>query len=390
MIIAYACENKGSEPGVGYQWAKAILELCANEEVILITRKNNDVGELKDYQNLKIVGLDLPPSILKLKKYAGIRLYYLIWTFCVFGFLLYKYPKIKNAILHHITFTPVYYPPVYMVLPYKFIWGPVGGGETYPMAYLLQMRRLDALKEILRFMQVFSVYINPIFYLACLHSKKIISSTEETAAIFPSRYKHKIFIELMVVDDDKPVKLTKPELSIVIANRLIHWKMTHLFVDAFAKFQAKSGSDYKLYVVGNGRYLKEIQRFCNSENITHITAFDDRADMFKLLSRSSLFVSMSLRDSGAASLLEAASFNIPFLVSNSGAHKDFLNKGVGFGLNLQNYQTDVENLIKLLEKILVDPNVLEDEKYKLGIIYETYYSRKAKLSRIQKMLINEK
>ena len=44
VIIAYACENKGSEPGVGYYWTKAISRIFENDSIVLITRKNNDVS----------------------------------------------------------------------------------------------------------------------------------------------------------------------------------------------------------------------------------------------------------------------------------------------------------------------------------------------------------
>ena len=167
LIIAYACEEKGSEPGVGYHWTKAIAELSKNDEVIVITRKNNDLSNLEKEYKIKKIGIDLPDSIITIKKYLGIHIYYFLWTFLVFSHLLKNFSRYKDSIVHHITFTPIYYPPLYFILPFKYIWGPIGGGEVFPNSYLKSMKLKDSLKEILRTIQINTIFINPIFYIGC-------------------------------------------------------------------------------------------------------------------------------------------------------------------------------------------------------------------------------
>ena len=379
IIIAYACEDAGSEPGVGYFWTKTLSEIYKNDEIILITRKNNNVDQLNIS---KKIGLDLNKSLIKIKKLLGTRVYYFIWSFLVLIHLVKNYNKYKGATVHHITFTPIYYPPIYFILPFNFIWGPIGGGEKYPLTYIKDMKLMDSIKELLRLVLKYSVYVNPLFYFGCINSSKIICSTSDTANMIPKIFKNKTIVELMVFDEDKDNQNIDIRKDIVIANRLIHWKMTHLFVEAFYEYRNIYPNDYRLIIIGNGPYLNKIEKYIDSIKIIHVKRFNDRKDMLAILKNSSLFVSMSLRDSGAASLLEAISYGIPFLVTNSCAHKVFLEQNIGFSFDLENFDKDKQKIIKVLHSILKDSQVLKNERKKIISVYKEYFSETKKIQRI--------
>ena len=383
IIIAYACEDAGSEPGVGFYWTKTLANVYKDDETILITRKNNNTDSLNIS---KTIGIDLNSPFLKIKTILGTRIYYLIWSFLVFIHLLVNYKTYKGSIVHHITFTPIYYPPIYFILPFNFIWGPIGGGETYPVSYLKNMKIIDILKETIRFFLKYSIYINPLFYFGCKNSSTIICSTSDTAALIPNRYKNKTIIELMVFDEDKHNDHVSIKKDIVIANRLINWKMTHLFVEAFYTYNKDYSSDYRLLIIGDGPYFKYIEKYIDNEKIIHIKRFEKRTDMLSILQNSSLFVSMSLRDSGAASLLEAISYGIPFLVTDSCAHKVFLEQNIGFSFTLENFNTDKIKIVKLLKSILENEEILINERKKIISVYDSYFSEDGKAKRIYEKL----
>lgn len=386
IIVAYACEDSGSEPGVGYYWTKAITSICNNEKILLLTRKNNNVKEIVDNKTLFCRGIDLPKKLLFIKKIIGTRVYYFIWKFLVFFHLLSNYKEYKGAIIHQLTFTPMYYPPIFFILPFKFIWGPLGGGESFPLSYLRAFKVVDALKELYRIVLRNSIYINPLFYLGCSKSIKIICSSPDSANMIPNYYKHKVVVEVMVFDKDKHLEARNLEKNIVIANRLIDWKMTHLFVEAFSEFIANNPTDYKLIVIGDGPYYSAIESFIDNQNIIHYSKFKKREDMLQLLKNASLFVSTSLHDSGAASLLEAMSYGVPFLVSKAGVHHVYLDKGIGFGFELDNFKSDKEKIKILLGKLLSDPAILVSESQKIIECYKDYFSEKTKTSRIKHII----
>lgn len=70
LLSAYACEpNKGSEPGIGWNWA---IEIAKRGHVVtVLTRGNNKSVITKETdlpQNLSFIYYDLPDSLLLIKK----------------------------------------------------------------------------------------------------------------------------------------------------------------------------------------------------------------------------------------------------------------------------------------------------------------------------------
>ena len=85
FVSAYACEpNRGSEPGVGWEWA---TRLSKKHDVTVITRANNrqviedSINPAEQSDTLHFVYLDLPVFWTRLKKRGilPIPLYYLMW-----------------------------------------------------------------------------------------------------------------------------------------------------------------------------------------------------------------------------------------------------------------------------------------------------------------------
>ena len=204
--------------------------------------------------------------------------------------------------------------------------------------------------------------------------------------MIPKVFKNKVIVELMVFDTDKDDVIYRREKTIIIANRLIDWKVTHLFVEAFSEFRAQLPTAYKLIIIGEGPYYKKIMPFIDGKTIIHYKRFQKREDMLSILKSSTLFVSTSLRDSGAASLLEAMSFGVPFLVSASGAHKVYLERNVGYGFDLESFKKDKIKIKEILKVILTDENILKEESNKVSESYSSYFSEKEKTKRIEKIL----
>src|SRR5690349_14743304 len=83
LLSAYACEpNRGSEPGVGWNWA---LQEARFHEVWVVTRANNrEVIEREMAENprpnLRFMYHDLPKWARWWKRgNRGVNLYYLLW-----------------------------------------------------------------------------------------------------------------------------------------------------------------------------------------------------------------------------------------------------------------------------------------------------------------------
>ena len=135
LLSAQACEpDRGSEPGVGWQWAVKLAKL--GHDIWVITRSNNrGVIEKAGYpNNLHFIYYDLAGWACWWKKGSrGVRLYYLLWQWGAYLAVKDTHKIQKFDLVHHITFG-VYRQPSFMwMLRIYFIFGPVGGGELVPM-----------------------------------------------------------------------------------------------------------------------------------------------------------------------------------------------------------------------------------------------------------------
>jgi hypothetical protein len=77
---------------------------------------------------------------------------------------------------------------------------------------------------------------------------------------------------------------------------------------------------------------------------------------------------------------------VPFLVSKAGVHHVYLDKGIGFGFELDNFKSDKEKIKILLGKLLSDPAILVSESQKIIECYKDYFSEKPKTSRIKHII----
>src|SRR4051794_24932455 len=108
LVNAYACEpDKGSEPGAGWAWVRAIAK---QHEVWLLTRANNQASieaALTSEPTLRIHAryLDLPSWARKWKRgQRGVHVYYLLWQSLARREARALQRAIGFDLAHHVTF----------------------------------------------------------------------------------------------------------------------------------------------------------------------------------------------------------------------------------------------------------------------------------------------
>jgi len=191
LISAYACEpNKGSEPGVGWNWAKQIAKFS---DAWVITRKNNREvieEELKKNPepNLHFFYADFPNWMRFWKKgQRGVHLYYLLWQFAAYFQARRLIKEIKFDIAHHITFVNDWLPSFLAFLPIPFVWGPIGSNKPIPFKYLPSIKEYVS-DRVKHFLRLILKIINPFYFLTLFKSKEIILISKGQYQIFPFKY----------------------------------------------------------------------------------------------------------------------------------------------------------------------------------------------------------
>ncbi|RDI24959.1 glycosyltransferase involved in cell wall biosynthesis [Pseudacidovorax intermedius] len=263
LISAYACEpNKGSEPGVGWNW---VLELSRlGHEVHVLTRRNNRENIEVGLNSVSYGGLffhyhDLGRFFLFLKRIPllGTNIYYAVWQLSIVPTASRICRSYKIEAIQHLTFGVFRQPSYLWLLGRPTLVGPLGGGEETPKRFLRDLSKKNRAKEVLRALLNRTAYLNPFFWLMCWRSQLLLCKTKETASFIPACYsgKTKVLLEIGIAPEKISVlpvkKISGSKLSILYVGRFIYWKGMELGFEAL-KILKDQNIDFSITLVGKG------------------------------------------------------------------------------------------------------------------------------------------
>ena len=165
LISAYGCEPfRGSEAGVGWNW---VLQMAKSNELHIITRKNdrekiekNIPEKLKD--NLNFYYYDTCKLLQKVKKKEKrLYIYYFFWQIGIIKIIKKLKKKIKFDYSMHLTFGSLWMPTFLPFFDIPFIWGPIGGGDGVPKAYIKNFPLKQKIIQRLRYVLIGTSFMNP-------------------------------------------------------------------------------------------------------------------------------------------------------------------------------------------------------------------------------------
>lgn len=390
LLSAYACEpNKGSEPGVGWNWAIELARL--GHQVWVITRANNQPSIAQQLQtnrenqedkekelakshtpfptsNLHFIYYDLPSWARWWKKLpGGIYLYYIFWQLGAYRVAKALSKEVTFDWVHHITFGVFRQPSCMGFLGIPFIFGPLGGGESTPPplreSFSLKGHILDGIRDLSNWL----VSIDPIMHSIYAHSSVIICKTKATLASIPQQYHDKCHVNLEIGIDPKGRLVKKSESNqgefrILYASRLLYWKGLHLGLKAFAQFHQEMPNS-RLTVIGSGSDRNWFHRL--AEDLQIDSAIDwipwmTLADLQQSYQEHEVFLYPSLHDSSGTVILEALSHGLPVVCLDLGGPGVMVNESCGrviatAGLS----ETEViKFLSEALKELALNPQIL--------------------------------
>lgn len=367
LISAYACEpDKGSEPGVGWGWAKQIAKFA---EAWVITRKNNrevieEELERNPDPNLHFVYVDLPKWMMFWKKgQRGVHLYYFLWQLAAYIKASKLIKEVKFDIAHHITFVNDWLPPLVSLLPLRFIWGPVGSNKPIPKGYLsnfehyLKDRTKHYLRKAIRL-------LNPLLVLTLIKSSKVILILKNQLNLFPFNFisRDKFIIQQANAVDIPKTGLTNTtgnsDLIIFSAGSLIPIKGFHLSLSAFADFYHKK-KDVKIIISGDGYLRKYLQSLANDLKIEYRTVFTgnvERAKVLRLMQDSDIFMFPSFEGGGLV-VLEAMAHGLPVVCLDYGGPGEMITEECGIKVKPITPMQTIKDLADALLKLAKEPDL---------------------------------
>ena len=265
LLSAFACEpNRGSEMGVGWNWALSLAD--AGHQVVVLTPSESrpaiervtKAGLLGSRLRFEYVDV---PKPLRWRARGPLHLHVALWQWLAAGFAKKLHQRERFDCVHHVTYAGLRAPSFMGKLGIPFILGPVGGGERAPWrlrrGYSLHGLIYDAARDAANLLIQFTPFMVDTFASA----ERIYVTSRETLRLMPRRFRNKVQIELAIGAEEESAPLIgrilpprRPQdrcFRVVYAGRFIDCKGMHLGLPAFARL-VDADPDARLTMVGAG------------------------------------------------------------------------------------------------------------------------------------------
>ncbi|MDJ0592950.1 MAG: glycosyltransferase family 4 protein [Pleurocapsa sp. MO_226.B13] len=358
----------GSEPGVGWNTA---CELAKYHNIWVFTREDNRSfieAELitSPVYNLHFVYCDLPGVGLWKNGLQAVHIHYYLWQIAVYFAAKKLHAKIGFDLVHHVTYVRHSTPSFLSLLPIPFIWGPVGGGESAPLAFWKDFDWYGKTYEILRYVTRWIGERDPFVSLTARKSVLANATTEDTAACLRKLGAQNVRIKSQVgITPEEILQLEHLGINsitpfrLVSIGRLIHWKGFHLGLRAFAKANLSDAAEY--WIIGEGRERKRLQKLSNDLGIAQSVKFLShlpRTEVLQKMEHCHALVHPSLHESGGFVCLEAMAIGLPVICLNLGGPAVQVTKKTGYKVTAHTPEQAVDDLAKAMISLSQDLNLL--------------------------------
>jgi len=372
-LSAYACEpGKGSEPGVGWSWAKALSEVV---QLTVITRANNRLiieSSNEEWTNrVTWVYFDLPQWALWWKKGSrGANLYYWLWQVGALAKIRPIHNRHPFDLIHHVTFGRYWVPSLLSRLEAPFVFGPVGGGEDIAPALMRPFSLKNRLIEIVRKLLHYLCRFDP-FLRASLSRKSTVTvaATPETETKLDRLHPYQVVAMPQCCLDAQKLeqfaKLPPPQsdrFRIVSIGRLIPWKGYHLAVKAFAQL-LESFPHAEYWLINDGPERSRLENLAESlglsDKIKFLGRLSSLEEVYRALGQSEVLLHPALRESFGNVCLEAMAAGRPVVCLAAGGPGMQVTPEVGIAVPPTDELATIDALSRALASLACDPGLRE-------------------------------
>lgn len=373
LMSAYACEpNKGSEPGVGWNWA---TQMAKKNEVYVITRSNNQ-GVIESYlkefpiSNLHFYYYDCNTWKRKIKKMPnGIFIYYKIWQKEIFPLAKKIIKEHSIDIVHHVTFNEYRTPGKLYKLPVPFVWGPIGGGQFYNAVFKdAFFNEKDVFKEHLRnCINRGCLLFSKDFHAAVQKSEVILIADQSTQKIMPKSRNYVRLLETgynvdrnsaKVYLESKKNKLDRP-IQLLWVGGIWPRKGLKLLIDAL---HDTSFTDYHLNIVGDGQDRKKAEKLVKQYGLDSKIEFLGALEYEKvneIYEKADVFLFTSLRDTSGNVVLEAMSHGLPIIAINHHGVGEIVTDKTGIRIEPKTYDFLKKGFVDAIKRYAEDYQLIK-------------------------------
>ncbi len=372
LMSAYACEpGRGSEPGVGWNMA---CELARYHRLwVLTTSAHRPAIELEldrePVPNLQFIYLDpfgwtYDWTDEGKKVHWSIHLHYYLWQVWAYFVAKSHHARVQFELAHHVTYVKYSGPSFLALLPIPFIWGPVGGGESAPVAFRAEFSLRGRLYEKLRSLARWAGERDPFVRMTGARSRLTWATTEETAIRLRQMGARNVQLlsqlGLQPLEMSLLAQFSRPSdapTRFVSTGRLLHWKGFHLGLRAFA---ATGLQEAEFWIIGEGPERLHLQKLAETLGIASQVKFWSqlsRTETLQKMALCSALVHPSLHESGGLVCLEAMAAGCPVLCLDLGGPALQVTAETGFKVSALSPEHAIAELKDAMLSLVRDPHL---------------------------------
>ena len=370
LLSAYSCSPEtGSEPAIGWNWAKCIA--ARGHDVVVITRSVNRqiiqaTRNKESLDNMRFVFHDLPAPVQPLYKLPlGNYAYYVLWQYTASRCAARLHAQEKFDRVHHITWGSFRAPSFMGNVGAPFTFGPVGGGEDTPKGLRKGLGWRGWLWDSVRRLSNSLLPVNLLIRSTYAHASEILTCTAETLDRMPLAYRHKVRVQQSIGSAPENFLLSTSrkrsssprsvnhKLQILYVGRLVAWKGLHLALQALAKLGETKSVHFT--IVGTGYEEKRLRRLASHlklDDCVEWISWMPRKELLHKYSEFDLFLFPSLHDSGGMAVLEALTVGLPVVCLDLGGPGMFVDHTCGVVIPTR--RLDENGVVALMASTLSD------------------------------------
>lgn len=269
LASVYACSPyDGSERAVGWNW---VYELDKYHDITAITSSSYR-KDIEDYieknpnqlKNTRFVYVDVPHTSWH-KGYRLERIYYILWQKKA-AKVARNLNKVEHFdLVHHMTYVTCVLPTYMHSLKIPFLLGPVAGGDLISSKIQYPLDRKAKRFENVRLLSQKIFTATPNFSKTVKKASLILTATDDTERLIPSKYKDKVHIfQAAGLKEDifnpEPIKEKHGVPQFLMAGRMLYLKGYELGITAFVK-AIESGLQAELTILGDTEDNKSMEAY---------------------------------------------------------------------------------------------------------------------------------
>jgi glycosyltransferase involved in cell wall biosynthesis len=367
LIVGHACApGLGSEPGFTWNWA---WQMSRTHQVWVIAHPEykarvDSFLALHPNDHVQFIWV-VPKSrfdhwIPGSNQERGIRLHYWLWMKKAYEEAAILYEQVHFDLVHHVSFSTVAVPPPFWKLPVPAVWGPVGGGQSFPLTFISHLRS-NRIKEFLRSLNLLLLRFSPTLRRSLASTAIVLATNLETKNLLERAGAKNVglFLDCGVDGVAPPCpRAAGEQLTLLWAGRFEPQKGLSIAMRALALCKYR---EICLLVAGSGSEQAQMESLKRSLGLTNRVEFLGRVPhetMEALFQNCSALVFTSLRDSFGSVVLEAMSNGLPVVALNHQGIRAFVPDDASIKVPVNSPQQVIRDLAHAFDVLGSNPELL--------------------------------